>query len=67
MGENNATADAEVSGDSSITMNSRYILDALGAFSGESIEVRVNGKLDPCLLVDPDNGDYLHVVMPVKS
>ncbi len=67
VGENNAVAEAEVSGDAVITMNSRYILDALGAFECKKIQVNVNGKLDPCILTDPENDDYLHVVMPVKS
>jgi DNA polymerase III subunit beta len=67
VGENNAVAEAEISGDAAITMNSRYILDALNAFEGSKIQVNVNGKLDPCVLTDPDNDDYLHVVMPVKS
>ncbi len=67
VGENNAVAEAEISGDAVITMNSRYILDALSAFEGEKIQINVNGKLDPCILTDPDNDNYLHVVMPVKS
>lgn len=67
VGENNAVAEAEITGDAVITMNSRYILDALGAFEGNKTQINVNGKLDPCVLTDPDNDDYLHVVMPVKS
>ena len=67
VGENTASADAEVSGDAVITLNSRYIIDALGAFHGSRIQVNVNGKLDPCVLTDPDNDSYLHVIMPVKS
>jgi DNA polymerase-3 subunit beta len=67
VGENTAVADATVSGDATITMNSRYILDALSAFDGEKTAVNVNGKLDPCVFTDPENDDYLHVVMPVKS
>jgi DNA polymerase-3 subunit beta len=67
VGENNAVAEAEINGDAVITMNSRYILDALSAFEGEKVQVNVNGKLDPCVITDPENEDYLHVVMPVKS
>lgn len=67
VGENNAVAEAKIEGDAVITMNSRYILDALNAFDGEKIQLNVNGKLDPCVLSDPDNKDYIHVVMPVKS
>jgi DNA polymerase-3 subunit beta len=67
VGENTARAVAEVSGDAVITMNSRYILDALQAFNGSMIQINVNGKLDPCILTDPDDDSYLHVIMPVKS
>ncbi|MDO8265597.1 MAG: DNA polymerase III subunit beta [Candidatus Saccharibacteria bacterium] len=67
VGENTATAEAEVSGSATITMNSRYILDAMQAFEGSTIQININGKLDPCVLTDPDDDSYLHVIMPVKS
>lgn len=67
VGENTAVASAEVNSSAVITLNSRYILDALAAFSGEKIRLGLNNKLDPCLLADPDSKDYLHVIMPVKS
>ncbi len=67
IGENTATAEAEVKGSATITMNSRYILDALQAFDGENITINVNGKLDPCVLTDSSDDSYLHVIMPVKS
>lgn len=67
IGENTATAEADVSGDATITLNSRYILDALQVFDGEKIQINVNGKLDPCVLTDPTDDSYIHVVMPVKS
>lgn len=67
VGENTATAEASVDNETHITMNSRYILDALQAFGGDSLSVRVNGKLDPCVITDPDDDSYLHVIMPVKS
>ncbi len=67
VGENNAVAEGTITGEATITLNSRYVLDALGAFHGSEILVSINGKLDPCILTDPKNNDYLHVVMPVKS
>ncbi len=67
IGENVASAEATVSGDAEITLNSRYILDAMQVFEGEKIQINVNGKLDPCVLGDPDDKSYLHVIMPVKS
>lgn len=67
VGENTASAQADITGNATITMNSRFILDALAAFDGKEIQINVNGKLDPCILSDPNNESYLHVIMPVKS
>lgn len=67
LGENTATATAKVTGSGSITLNSRYLLDGLNAFSGEEVQLGFNGKLEPTLLSDPTNGDYRHVIMPLKS
>jgi DNA polymerase-3 subunit beta len=38
LGENMAEADASVTGSGSITLNSRYLLDALSALNGEEVE-----------------------------
>lgn len=67
LGENTATADAKVTGSGSITVNSRYLLDALNAFHGEEITFGFNGKLEPTLLSDPAAPEYNHIVMPLKS
>jgi DNA polymerase III subunit beta len=67
LGENTATADAKITGSGSITLNSRYLLDALGALSGEEVVFGFNGKLEPTLLYDPANDDYTHIIMPLKS
>jgi DNA polymerase-3 subunit beta len=67
VGENTATAKAEITGDATITLNSRYILDALQVFTSETVQINVNGKLDPCVITSPDDESYTHVIMPVKS
>lgn len=67
LGENTASADAEVKGQGSITLNSRYILDALHACDGDEITISFNSKLEPCIIQDPSSKDYLHVIMPLKS
>jgi DNA polymerase-3 subunit beta len=67
LGENNATADANVTGSGSITLNSRYLLDALNVMSGEEVVFSFNGKLEPTLLTDPAAEDYKHIIMPLKS
>jgi DNA polymerase III subunit beta len=67
IGENTASASATITNEGNITLNSRYILDALHALGGEDVRIAFNGKLEPCILADPKAGDYLHVVMPLKS
>lgn len=67
LGENDAAASAEVTGGGSITLNSRYLLDALQAFGGESVQFCFNGKLEATLLQDLAVDDYIHIIMPLKS
>ena len=68
LGENTATAPTtKVSGAGSITLNARYLLDALNALDGEDVAFGFNGKLEPTLLRDPASNDYQHIVMPLKS
>lgn len=67
LGENTAKASAKVLGGGAITLNSRYLLDALHALSGEEVVFCFNGKLEPSLLKDPATNDYTHIIMPLKS
>jgi DNA polymerase-3 subunit beta len=67
LGENTATASGKIKGSGSITLNSRYLLDALHAFSGDQVIFCFNGKLEPTMLKDPEGGDYVHIIMPLKS
>lgn len=67
LGENTATATAKVTGTGSITLNSRYLMDGLGALGGNEVVFGFNGKLEPTLLHDAASKDYQHVIMPLKS
>jgi DNA polymerase III subunit beta len=67
LGENTASAKAEVSGDGEVTLNSRYLLDALHVLSGDKVTFQFNGKLDPSLLTDSLATDYKHIIMPLRS
>jgi DNA polymerase-3 subunit beta len=67
LGENTATAKAEISGSGEVTLNSRYLIDALNAFSGGEVEFCFNGKLEPCILKSSSEPDYLHLIMPLRS
>ena len=68
LGENTSEAEAEVSSDGQITLNSRYISDALGVLDGETITFRFSGKLSPCVLTAAQpEPNYIHIMMPLKS
>ena len=67
LGENTAQATAKTTGSGTITLNSRYLLDALAAFSGDEVTFGFNGKLEATLLTDTANTDYKHVIMPLKG
>ena len=67
IGENVASAGAKVVGDGTITLNSRYIMDALHALPGDMVSFGFNGKLEASVLRDPKSTDYTHIIMPLKS
>lgn len=67
LGENIAKAKASIKGAGEITLNSRYLLDALNTMNGENVVFSFNGKLEPAMLKNPDQNDYLHIIMPLKS
>lgn len=67
LGENNASTAATITGEGVITLNSRYILDAIHALDGVDMTMGFNGKLEPCVLSGVSHDDYTHVIMPLKS
>lgn len=68
LGENTATAKAKVSGEGIVTMNSRYLLEALHALIGDDVACSFNGKLEPIVINNTQkSSNYLHIIMPLKS
>ena len=67
LGENTASTTGEISGSGTITLNSRYLLEALQVFDSEKVNLCFNGKLEASVLQEPDNDDYIHLIMPLKS
>lgn len=67
VGENTASANGTITGTSDITINSRYLLDALQVFSGDDISFCFNDKLAPVVLKNKKDTSYTHLIMPLKS
>lgn len=68
LGENTSSADAKITSDGQVTLNSRYISEALGVIDSDTIEFRFSGKLSPCVLTaTKKDSNYTHIIMPLKS
>lgn len=68
LGENTSEAEAGVTADGQVTLNSRYLLEGLGCIDSKQVNFRFSGKLAPCILTAAvDAPDYQHVIMPLKS
>ena len=68
LGENTSEAIAEVSSDGAITLNSRYLIEALNVLDGSEVIFAFSGKLSPCVVKEhAKQTDYMHIVMPMKS
>ena len=68
LGENTSEASSTVSGDGGVTLNSRYLIEALGCIDNPSVSFGFSGKLAPCVVkADAKVTDYQHIIMPLKS
>lgn len=69
IGENSSEVEVKVAGSTgSVSLNSRYLTDALSAVSSDEITFGFSGKLAPCVLAEAvDKPNYKHIIMPLKS
>lgn len=68
LGENTSSSSAEITADGQVTLNSRYLSEALAVVEGKTVEFRFSGKLAPCVLTAKGKDvNYKHIIMPLKS
>ncbi|HRF28104.1 MAG TPA: DNA polymerase III subunit beta [Candidatus Saccharibacteria bacterium] len=67
VGENTSTIKATITGSGSVSLNSRYLIDALAVLDGPTISFGFSGKLAPCVVTSGDKPNYTHIIMPLKS
>ena len=68
LGENTSELDADVTGSGQVTLNSRYLTEALGVLDADTISFSFSGKLSPIILKSTaKDTNYYHVIMPLKS
>lgn len=67
QGESSSAASADVTGEGQITLNSRYLIEALGCIDDGNLSFGFSGKLAPSVLKPANSDDYQHIIMPLKS
>jgi DNA polymerase-3 subunit beta len=67
LGENTSEITTTPTGDGQVTLNSRYLIEALGVVDGPEVSFGFSGKLAPCVLKTIDDETYQHIIMPLKS
>lgn len=70
VGENHSSAECEVAGDDGeISLNARYLADALAVIKTKQVSFSISGRLNPCVLrpEGDDADDYLHIIMPLRT
>ena len=62
------TVEAETDGvDLTISMNAKYLLDALRALKEEKIVISLNGAISPFILQNQEKKDSLYLILPVRN
>jgi DNA polymerase-3 subunit beta len=68
VGDNKSEVEAKVEGDgTTIAFNARYLIDVLTNVEADQFSIELNGPLSPGVLRPAGDGQYVHVVMPVKT
>lgn len=68
VGDNTANLSVEASGSGSVSLNSRYLSEALSVVEDKQITIGFSGKLAPIVLNSSGKtSEYTHIIMPLKS
>ncbi|HEY6737087.1 MAG TPA: DNA polymerase III subunit beta [Candidatus Saccharimonadia bacterium] len=71
VGGNTSSADCEVAGDDAqVSLNARYLTDALGVIKTPRVTFATSGKDRACVLSPAGEGaadDYIHIIMPLRT
>ena len=71
VGENTSTAECQVVGDDAeVSLNAKFLSDALSVMKSPEISFGISGKLSACIIrpagKTADDG-YLHLIMPLRT
>ena len=67
FGENDSKIETPINKEGKVTLNSRFLMDALNVMDEDEICFDFAGHLAPVLLTNKKNKDYTHIVMPLNA
>ncbi|MBR5389243.1 DNA polymerase III subunit beta [Candidatus Saccharibacteria bacterium] len=67
FGENTSEIETTIPKDERMTLNSRFLIDALNAVDEEKVVLGFSGKLNPIVVKNEKSNNYTHIIMPLKS
>lgn len=67
FGENDSEVETSVDKNGKVTLNSRFLIDALNALEDDEIEFSFADRISPVLLQNKKTKNYTHIVMPLNS
>ncbi len=67
LGENDSVIETEVNEEGKVTLNSRFLMDALNALNGQDVVFEFSARVTPVVLRNKKSDDYTHIVMPLNS
>jgi DNA polymerase-3 subunit beta len=67
FGENSSEIKGVVRGNGKITLNSRFVMDALNATEEATVDFGFSENMAPAVIQNEKNKDYIHIIMPLKS
>ena len=66
FGENDSVIEAEIENEGKVTLNSKFLMDALNALEEEKVYIEFSTKLTPVVVKNEKSSNYTHIVMPLK-
>lgn len=67
FGENDSEISAEIKKDDKVTLNSRFLMDALNVLEEKNVIFNFSDNMLPIVIKNEKNNNYTHIIMPLKA
>ncbi len=67
FGENSSEIETKNEKTGKVTLNAKFLIDAINALEEDKIRMEFSSKLTPVVVKNQKNKDYVQIIMPLKS